>query len=154
MNATERQYEAYVYAIREQLDQHIEGLNELSELLMQRPLSFNERSATERSLQVMVEIAIGCSKHYLKSCDKPIPAQARAAIERVYELLALTTPDIAIMRGAVGMRNAIIHDYLNLDWQRVETVVKEQKYREVKNYVMQVSAQLLEFPGGGDGQDS
>ena len=53
------------------------------------------------------------------------------------------------MRGAVGMRNAINHDYLNLDWQRVEAVVKEQRYREIKNYVMQVSAQLLDFPGGG-----
>jgi uncharacterized protein YutE (UPF0331/DUF86 family) len=152
MSATERQYEAYVYAIREQLDQHIEGLNELSEQLRQRPLSFNERSATERSLQVLVEIAIGCSKHYLKLRDKPIPAEARAAVERVYELLALTTPDIAIMRGAVGMRNAIIHDYLNLDWQRVEPVVKEQRYREIKNYVMQVSAPLLECPGSGDHQ--
>lgn len=63
MSTTERQYEAYVFAIREQLEQHIEGLNELSEQLRRRPLSFNERSATERSLQVLVEIAVGYSKH-------------------------------------------------------------------------------------------
>lgn len=144
------QYERHRYAIREQLDQHIEGLNELSEQLKQRPLSFNERNATERGLQVLVEIAFGCSKRYLQLRDKPIPAEARAAIERVYEILALSTPDIAVMRGAVGMRNAIIHDYLNLDWQRVEPVVKARRYREIKTYAMQVSAQLLEFPGGDD----
>jgi uncharacterized protein YutE (UPF0331/DUF86 family) len=143
MSATEKPYEAYIYAIREQLEQHNTGLDELSELLNQRPLTFNERSATERSLQVVVELAIGCSKHYLKSCNKPVPSEARVSIERVYELLALTTPDITIMRGAIGMRNAIIHDYLNLDWQRVERVVKERKYQEINGYITQVSAKLL-----------
>lgn len=45
MNDTERPYEAYVYALREQSEQHIAGLDELSDLNDRQPLSFNERNA-------------------------------------------------------------------------------------------------------------
>ncbi len=143
MSATERPYEAYIYAIREQTEQHIAGLDELAALLGQRPLTFNERNAAERSLQVLVEMAIGCSKHVLKSRRKPVPSEERAAIERVYELLAIVEPPAEVMRGAVGMRNAIIHDYLNIDWRLLETVLEERNYRSIAQFIETVAAELL-----------
>jgi uncharacterized protein YutE (UPF0331/DUF86 family) len=143
MSGTDKPYEAYVYALREQVAQHLAGLDELSGSLAARPLSFNERNAAERGLQVLVEMAVGCSKHLLKARQLPVPAEARAALERVYERLALTAPPISVMRGAVGMRNAIIHDYLNLDWQRLEAVLAERKYHEVARYIETLCAELL-----------
>lgn len=143
MSGTDRPYEAYVYALREQVAQHRAGLDELSEALAARPLTFNERNAAERGLQVMVEMAVGCSKHLLKARQLPVPAEARAALERVYERLALNEPPLAIMRGAIGMRNAIIHDYLNLDWQRLEAVLADRKYHEVARYIEVLCAELL-----------
>jgi len=139
----ENSYEAYIYAITEQVEQHLTGLDELSNLLVNRPLTFNERSAVERSKQVVIEAAIGVSKHYLKKSGKPVPSEARASIERVYELLAIVTPNIDSMRAATGMRNAIIHDYLNLDWKKIEQVVSGKKYRDIKVYIDRVSNQLL-----------
>lgn len=143
MNKTENTYEPYVYAIREQLEQHLAALDELSTNMHAAPLSFIGRTASERSLQVVVEVAIGCSKHYLKSRNKPVPSEARAAIERVYELTGLTAPDISILRGAVGMRNAIIHDYLNLDWVKVEPVLAARKYHQVAHYITEITNKLL-----------
>ncbi|MDO6421067.1 type VII toxin-antitoxin system HepT family RNase toxin [Saccharophagus degradans] len=125
----------YVYAITEQVAQHMSGLDELSASINVRPLTFNERSAVERSLQVLVEAAIGCSKHYLKKHSLPVPAEARAAVERVFEHLAITDVPLVSMRGAVGMRNAIIHDYLNLDWTIIEPVLKQRAYKIVADYV-------------------
>ena len=142
MQENNHSFESYVCSITEQVEQHISGLNELSNISVQRPLSFNERSATERSLQVIVEAAIGCSKHYLKSRNKPVPSEARASIERVYEILSITNPDINDMRGAAGMRSAIIHDYLNLDWGKIEIVLNEKKYHLVKKYINIVSGEL------------
>ena len=84
MKETERNYEPYILAITEQVEQHLAGLDELSDLAAHRPLTFNERSASERSLQVIVEAAIGCSKHYLKSQNKPVPSEARASIESAF----------------------------------------------------------------------
>lgn len=45
------EFEPYVMALTEQVEQYLSGLDELSELLKQRTLSFNERSAAERGLQ-------------------------------------------------------------------------------------------------------
>lgn len=144
MSATDRPFEAYVYAIREQTEQHIAGLDELAEQLAQRPLTFNERNAAERGLQVLVEMAIGCAKHLLKSRSKPVPSEARAAIERVYELLAIAEPPVALMRGAVGMRNAITHDYLNIDWRLLAAVLDERNYRAAAQFIDAVAAELLQ----------
>lgn len=143
MSATDRPYEAYVLALREQVEQHVAALDELRERAHARPLSFIERSATERSVQVIVEAAIGASKHLLKALGRPVPSEARAALERVYELTALTDPPASELRGAVGMRNAIIHDYLNLDWRLVEAVLKDGKYRRVERFVAELGARLL-----------
>lgn len=144
MSETERHYEAYVYALREQTEQHIAGLDELSDTTKQRPLTFNERNAAERGLQVLVEMAVGSSRHVLKSRNRPVPSEARAAVERVYELLGITSPPAEVMRGAIGMRNAIIHDYLNMDWGKVEVVLKTGKYREIVKYLDATTAALLE----------
>lgn len=140
---TEYNYESYVMSLTEQVEQHLAGLDELSDIAKQRPLTFNERSATERSLQVVVEAAIGCSKHILKARNKPVPSEARASLERVYELLAILQPDINDMRGAIGMRNAIIHDYLNLDWQRLNRVLLEKKYHLVNDYIQALCKVLV-----------
>jgi uncharacterized protein YutE (UPF0331/DUF86 family) len=144
MSESTAPYEAYVYALREQVAQHLAGLDELAVLLAQRPLSFNERNAAERGLQVLVEMAVGASKHLLKSRGLPVPAEARAAIERVYETLQPMAPALAQMRGAVGMRNAIIHDYLNLDWERVAAVLRAARYRGVADYIDVLAAELLQ----------
>jgi uncharacterized protein YutE (UPF0331/DUF86 family) len=143
MNATENPHKAYVYALREQVEQHIAGLNELSELRAKRALTFNERNSVERSLQVITEAAIGCSKHLLKALGKPVPSESRAAIWGAYDVLKMHDPDISVLRGAVGMRNAIIHDYLNLDWNRIDPVLLERKYLLVQQFVVQVTDRLL-----------
>lgn len=141
---TENNYEPYVLALTEQVEQYLSGLNELSDLALQRPLTFNERSATERSLQVIIEAAIECSKHYLKSKNYPVPSEARASIERVYERLAISHPGLNDMRGAIGMRNAIIHDYLNLDWEKINDILKQKKYHLVNHYINKVTKRLVE----------
>ncbi len=135
-------YEPYVVAIKEQIEQHVDSLNQLSERLHQANLSFIERSAAERNLQVLIESALGCSKHYLKMNNKPVPAEARACIERVYEIAKFDNPAINEMRGAIGMRNAIIHDYLNLDWSKLELVIKEKNYLAVVRYIDEVLERL------------
>ena len=63
MQKISNNFEPYILAITEQVEQYLSGLNELSDLANNRPLTFNERSATERSLQVIVETAIGERVH-------------------------------------------------------------------------------------------
>jgi len=147
MNTTDKPYEAYVYAIREQLEYHQQIVEQLHQQQQNNPLTAIERSATERSLQVLVEMAIGCSKHYLKNIKSALPSEASAVIQSVYGTgIALSTKE-SDMIGAVGMRNAIIHDYLNLDWNKVALVVQDKKYHSVIRYCEQLLKQLMEQGG-------
>lgn len=59
MSATERPYEAPVWAIREQAEEHLQDLGELSILADSRPLHFNRRNTAWRSLRVLVKMASG-----------------------------------------------------------------------------------------------
>jgi len=63
-------YQAYVTALIEQVAVHCRQLDSLS--AKNSPLSQLERSAAERSLQILVESAIGSAKHLNKkqACPK------------------------------------------------------------------------------------
>ncbi|WP_102795704.1 type VII toxin-antitoxin system HepT family RNase toxin [Bowmanella denitrificans] len=142
MKNTGIDYQAYIYALTEQVEQHIHGLDELAEQSLHGSLSFNQRSATERNLQVLTEAVIGVSKHLLKAKGLPVPSEARAAVERIYEHLALMTPDIKAIRGAIALRNAIVHDYLNLDWDRILPVLQERRYVVLHELVTLLCSEL------------
>lgn len=47
------------------------------------------------------------------------------------------------MRGAVGMRNAIIYAYLSLDWERIAPVLRDRRYHAVADYTAILGEQLL-----------
>lgn len=150
MSESAQPHEAYVLAMREQVAQHVSSLDELRGRLAERPLTFIERTAVERSLQIVIEAAIGCSKHLLRALGRPVPAEARVAIERVFEATGMTEPALAEMRGAVGMRNAIIHDYLNLDWALLEAVLESGRYARVQEFVIRISTELMSDPSAAD----
>ena len=142
-NDTEKPYKAYVYAVREQLEQQLSLLDQLSQLASANRLTGIERSATERNLQLLVEVALGCSKHYLKSQTLPVPSESAMVIRQVYSVLTIENPLEQEMIGAVGMRNAIIHDYLNLDWDKVSSVLTQKKYHQVAKYCERLLKELM-----------
>ena len=143
MSEIESPYSAYAYAVKEQLAPLVQTLKELSATAQSRSLTYTERSAVERCIQVLVEIAIGASKHVIKHHHAPVPSDSYASIAQAHALIGKSTPSIEDLRGAVGMRNAIIHDYLNLDWGRVEAILKMGKYTVVLDYINEVLKKLL-----------
>lgn len=63
--------------MKEHTQEHIESLLELNKVLATRSLSFLERSAAERSVQVVVEACIGLSKHVCKKAEKQVLGDAK-----------------------------------------------------------------------------
>ena len=51
------------------------------------------------------------------------------------------------IRGAIGMRNAIVHDYLNLDWALIEQVIRNGQYRILTLFVEHYSELLCSDDG-------
>ena len=136
-------YVAYVFAAREQLSRHMENLEQFSQLISARPLTFSEQLSVERSIQVIVEVAIGASKHCLKHTGKPVLSQASACVRDALESISASKVLTQHVLGAVGMRNTLVHDYLNLDWARIEEVLQERKYLYLSEYINLVLERLL-----------
>lgn len=119
--------EVYKVAMRAQLAEIEEELTEIKELLTaQGYLSTMAYRATERNLQLLVEACIGIAKQTLKSLNKTAPADARHAFEKL-KAEGLDNTNIP-WNKVIGMRNALVHDYLNIERERIISVVQHNHY--------------------------
>lgn len=127
---------SYTESIIEHTEEHFSALLELSGLLSQRELTFHERNSAERSIQVVVEACIGLSKHICKKAEKQVLGEAAMSAQKALEILPDNPITYAELRGAIGMRNAIVHDYLNLDRDLIEAVLRERAYLNLKSFIL------------------
>ena len=119
--------EAYRDAMREHFAQLAEELAEIEKLSAQEQRSAIVYRATERNLQLLIEACIGVAKQTLKDRSTVVPGDARKVFEKLKALgLDSTNAD---WQRVIGMRNALVHDYLNLDRERILEVVRNGRYQ-------------------------
>jgi len=78
-------------------------------------------------MQLLIEACIGIAKQAIKAKGKQVPSDARQAFNKL-AALGLDESN-ADWKRIVGMRNALVHDYLNLDPERVMAAVKSNQYQ-------------------------
>lgn len=127
--------EAYRDAMREQLAQLAEDLAVIENLPAQEQRSAIVYRATERNLQLLIEACIGIAKQTLKARDEVVPGDARKVFEKL-KSLGLDSTD-ADWQRIIGMRNALVHDYLNLDRERILEVVRNGRYKVLFDFASQ-----------------
>ncbi len=99
-------------------------------------LSALEQSGVLHALQVLIENAIGKTKQKLKASGETVPVSAYdafAALARRGEIAAEKLPE---WNAVVGLRNRIVHDYMNIDMSRVQEWVVNGRYRFVTNFLL------------------
>ena len=117
----------YKSAMREQLRQLQEELLEIQTMLADKGyLSAIAYRAAERNLQLLVEACIGIAKQSLKAEGLEVPSDARQSFAKL-KSLGLDPTDISWTK-VVGMRNALVHDYFNLDPERISEVIANGHY--------------------------
>lgn len=126
---------AYTQSVKEHCGVHFRALQELAGILETRPLGFHERNSAERSMQVVVEACIGLAKHCCRKAGHDILGDAAGCAMVSLELIDTQVITAEQLRGAIGMRNAIVHDYLNLDWALIEQVLRERAFLTLGAYV-------------------
>ncbi|WP_119393691.1 type VII toxin-antitoxin system HepT family RNase toxin [Salinibius halmophilus] len=127
--------EAYKAAMQEQVATIAEELAELDAALKEKGyLSSIEYRAAERNLQLIVEACIGITKQTLKTQGVVVPNEARQAFDKL-KSLGQDATDIPWTK-VVGMRNALVHDYLNLDRQRIVAVIKQGFHRPLIEFAV------------------
>lgn len=92
--------------------------------------------AIERTMQLLIEACIGIAKQGLKASGKEAPSDARKAFEKIKAMgLDHTEAD---WNRIIGMRNALVHDYLNLDPEKVLAVVRKGQHEELFSFAFSV----------------
>ncbi len=107
------------------------------DILQHRALTPLEEGGVLHALQVLIENAIGKSKQWLKHCQAPVPLSAYDAFRSLAFLGKIENEDLPVWNAIVGLRNRIVHDYMNIDMQQVLGLVASKKFEFVVNFLLQ-----------------
>ena len=120
----------YIFSMREHLGELKSELQGLTDIIYERDLSRYEYRAAERTLQVLIEACIGIAKHWNYALYKTAPADAYSAFEKLSQQGIEGINDVE-WRKIIGMRNALVHDYLNIEPEIIRAVIKKTAYLEL-----------------------
>lgn len=105
-------------------------------LLAGGTLSRLEQNGVLHSIQVLVENAVGKAKQLLKAAGKQVPLSAYDSFIGLEELGVIKTDNLTAWNAAIGLRNRIVHDYMNIDMMRVLELVKNEQYRFITDFLL------------------
>jgi len=118
----------YIFSMREHLGELKSELQGLTDIIHERDLSRYEYRAAERILQVLIEACIGIAKHWNYALYKTAPADAYSAFEKLSQQGIEGVNEIE-WRKIIGMRNALVHDYLNIEPEIIRALIKNTVYQ-------------------------
>jgi len=132
----------YVDAIQQHVNESTEDLETLYAILKERSWTRVERKGAERLLQTLVEACIGISKHWLKQQNKVLPTDAYSVFEKLMELQLIPVEEAQEWQRIIGIRNAIVHDYLNLDEKVIKAIIVNKMYLKLQAFALNISGKL------------
>lgn len=127
----------YVASVREHVQACVDQLDQMATLLKTRQLTTTEYLAVERLLQVLIESSIGFAKQWVKSLGQNIPSDAYRAFLSLHDQGKLNTDELAQWKKIIGLRNILVHEYLNIERRVIEYTLSHQLYLFVSKFVFQ-----------------
>jgi uncharacterized protein YutE (UPF0331/DUF86 family) len=101
-----------------------------------RQLSALESNGVLHALQILIENGIGKAKQWLKGKGEPVPVSAYDAFATLARVGLIAVDDLPSWNALIGIRNRIVHDYMNVDLARIHALVLEGRYRFVTDFLM------------------
>jgi uncharacterized protein YutE (UPF0331/DUF86 family) len=107
-----------------------------AKLMANNHLTPLEESGVLHALQILIENAIGKAKHILKQAKEPIPTSAYDTMQSLVRIGQMPANSAHEWAAIIGLRNRIVHEYMNLDIGKVMEVVSRQYYQFVVEFLL------------------
>lgn len=101
-----------------------------------QPLNGLEQNGLLHGFQVLIENAIGKAKQQLKARGEVVPISAYDAFAALARLDIIAKESLPEWHGVIGLRNRIVHDYMNVDVDRILELVRDRRYAFILDYLM------------------
>jgi uncharacterized protein YutE (UPF0331/DUF86 family) len=102
-----------------------------------RALTSLEQGGVLHALQILIENAIGKAKQLLKASGQPVPVSGYDAFKALANHCLIEPADLDAWNAVIGLRNRIVHDYMNVDMEQVTALVAENKEQFVVRFLLQ-----------------
>ena len=135
--------ELYLAEVESHKAKYLKELNELRFDLNQSSLKSRDYLAAERLLQVFTEMCIGLSKHMVKKIQNKSPTEAYQSFSLLKEYGLISSNELRTWKQIIGMRNGLVHDYLNIDLLIVEDILREGHYQALADFTEKAVTFLL-----------
>ena len=99
-------------------------------------LSRLEQNGVLHALQLLIENAIGKARQILKAQGEPVPVSAYDALASLARIGVIPTEDLPAWNVAIGLRNRIVHEYMNIDIERVLELVQVNQHKLVTEFLL------------------
>lgn len=127
----------YISSVREHVQECVNQLDQMATLLKTRELTTTEYLAVERLLQILIESSIGFAKQWVKSLGQNIPSDAYRAFLALHDQGKLNSDELMQWKKIIGLRNILVHEYLNIERSVIEYTLKNQLYLFIYHFVCQ-----------------
>ncbi len=94
-----------------------------------------EQNGVLHALQVLIENAIGKAKQLIKARNESVPVAAYDAFGALTRLGIIEPAQLDAWAPIIGLRNRIVHDYMNLDMRIVLSLVERAEYDFVVDFL-------------------
>ena len=118
---------SYNFSMRERLTELNSELSGLTEIILKQPLSRYEYRAVECTLQALIEACIGIAKHWSYAINKTAAEDTYSAFENLSQVGIDDIQNVP-WKKIIGMRNALFHDYLNIEPEIIQLMIKNEGY--------------------------
>jgi uncharacterized protein YutE (UPF0331/DUF86 family) len=104
-------------------------------LVDKAPLTRLEQGGVLHAFQVLIENAIGKSKHLLKQAGKPVPVSAYDTFASLEQNGDISSQELQQWNAAIGLRTRIVHEYMNIEMEVVYELITNDRHQFIGTFL-------------------